>query len=105
MTTITIISYYIIGKFMSLGFFSFIVNLFLLILIKNNIFGSKIKKLVEDLPKNKKNAIFIFIQYFVFVYMLIFVVRYNLTTIYLEPVRVNVVVNGVEAEITGDIYC
>ena len=56
MTTITMIIYYIIGKFMSLGFFSFMANLFLLILIKKNIFGSRIKILVEDIPKSKKNA-------------------------------------------------
>jgi hypothetical protein len=101
--TSTMAIYYIIGKFMSLGFFSFIVNSFLLILIKNNIFGSKIKILVEDIPKNTKKAIFICIQYFIFVYILIFLVRYNITTIYLETVKVNVVVNGVEADITGDI--
>jgi hypothetical protein len=85
-----------------LRFFSFISNLFLLILIKNNIFGYKIKNLVEDIPKNKKNAIFIFIQYFIFVYILIFLVRYNLTTIYLDEVSVNVNLNGVEADVTGD---
>lgn len=103
MTTITMITYYIIGKVMSLGFFSFISNLFLLFLIKKNIFGSEIKNLVEDIPKNNINAIFIFIQYFIFVYILIFLVRYNLTTIYLESVNVNVVVNGVSADITGGV--
>jgi hypothetical protein len=101
--TITMIFYYILGKFMSLGFLSFIANLFLLILIKNNIFGSKIKNLFEDIPKKKINVIFFFIQYFLFVYFLFFLVRYNLTTIYLDTVRVNVTINGVEANITGDI--
>ena len=88
---------------MSLGFFSFMANLFLLILIKKNIFGSRIKNLVEDIPKSKKKAIFIFILYFLFVYILIFLIKYNLTTIYLDTVKVNVVINGVEADITDDI--
>jgi hypothetical protein len=58
-TTITVIFYSIIGKMISLGFFSFIVNSFLLILIEKKVFGSKIKNLVEEISKSKKNAIFI----------------------------------------------
>ena len=90
---------------MSLGFFSFIVNSILLILIDKNIFGSKIKIWVENVfnssSRTRKTAICIY--YFVFVYVLIFVVRYNMSTIYLDTVKVNVVINGVEADITGDI--
>lgn len=99
MTTITMLFYYLIGKFMSLGFFSFIINSLLLILIKKNIFGSNIKNLFEDILNSKVNAIFIYIIYFLFVYVLIFTVRYNMSTIYLDSVKVNVVVNGVNASV------
>jgi hypothetical protein len=95
--------YYIIGKFISLGFFSFIVNSFLLILIEKKVFGSKIKKFLENIFKSKKNAIFIYINYFVFVYVLIFSIKYNMNTIYLDSVNVNVNVNGVNASVTGNI--
>ena len=101
--TTTIIFYYIMGKLMSLGFFSFIVNSFLIILIEKNIFGSKIKNLVENISKSKENKIIFFINYFLFVYILIFTVKYNMSTIYLEPVQVNVIVNGVNTSVTGDI--
>jgi hypothetical protein len=86
-----------------LGFFSFIVNSFLLFLIEKKVFGSKIKKFVENIFKSKKNAIFIYINYFVFVYILIFSIKYNMNTIYLDSVNVNVNVNGVNASVTGDI--
>jgi hypothetical protein len=102
-TTMTMIFYYIIEKFMSLGFFSFIVNAILLILIEKKIFGTKIYNLVKDISKSRKIVIFICIHYFVFIYILIFAVKYNLTTIYLDSVNVNVVVNGVNASVTGDI--
>src|SRR6516225_103331 len=91
------------GRFMSLGFFSFIVNSILLILIDKNIFGSKIKIFVDNIFVSRKTTIFICIYYFVFVYILIFIVRDNMSTIYLETVKVNVVINGVEADISGDI--
>src|ERR1700742_374808 len=103
MITITMMFYYLIGKFLSLGFFSFIINSLLLILIKKNIFGSNIKNLFEDNLNSKVNAIFIYIIYFVFVYVLIFTVRYNMSIIYMDSVNVNVVVNGVSASVTGDI--
>ena len=101
-TTITVIFYSIIGKMISLGFFSFIVNSFLLILIEKKVFGSKIKNLVEEISKSKKNAIFIWINYFVFVYILIFIVKYNINIIYLDTVKVDVTINGVDASITGE---
>lgn len=42
-STIMAIFYFIIKKLMSLGFFSFIVNSFLLILNEKQVFGSKSK--------------------------------------------------------------
>jgi hypothetical protein len=88
---------------MSLGLFSFIVNSFLLILIKNNIFGSNINNLMEDISKNKKYTYIFYIFYFVFVFILIFIIKYNMNTIYLDSVQVNVNINGVNANVTGDI--
>jgi hypothetical protein len=92
-----------IEKFISLGFFSFIVNVILLILIEKKVFGSKIKNLVEEISKSRKKAIFIYIYYFVFVYILFFKIRYSMNIIYLDSVNVNVTVNGVNASVTGDI--
>ena len=94
---------FVSGKFTSLGILSFIVNSILIFLIECKVFGSKIYSLLIEISKTKYNAFLFFINYFVFVYILIFSVRYNLTTIYLDSVNINVVVNGVSAEITGDI--
>jgi hypothetical protein len=86
---------YIIG--LSLGFFSFIINSLLLILIKKNIFGSNIK----NIEISKNNAIIFWINYFVYVYILIFILKYNMSIINLDAV--NVVVDGVSANVSGDI--
>jgi hypothetical protein len=91
------------SHFMSLGLFSFIVNSFLLILIKNNIFGSNINNLMEDISKNIKYTYIFYIFYFVFVFILIFIIKYNMNTIYLDSVQVYVNINGVNANVTGDI--
>src|SRR5579875_4125551 len=97
--TITMIINYIIYKFTFLGFSAFIVNFFLLFLIKNNIFGDKIKYLVENMI-NKK---YFFIKYFVVVFILISIVKYNIKIIYLDEVVVRAVVIGIEVDLTGDI--
>lgn len=99
MITISFICYSI-SRYVSLGIFSFIVNLFLLILIKKNMFGIEIKKVVDEILKNRFSF---YIYYFVFVFIFIFLVKLNLTIIFLDSVDVNLTVNGIDAKVSGDI--
>jgi hypothetical protein len=101
LTTSTMVVTYILGQIMSLGFLSFIINSLLLILIKKNIFGSNIKNLVLEI--SKKNAIILYIHYFVCVFSLIFIFKYNMSIIHLDEVTVDVVVNGVSANLSGEV--
>nr|UEX92945.1 hypothetical protein [Marasmiellus scandens] len=94
---------FVSGKFTSLGILSFIVNSILIFLIECKVFGSKIYSLLIEISKTKYNAFLFFINYFVFVYILILVLKYNINIIYLDEVSVNVTVNGVDANISGDI--
>lgn len=94
---------FVIEKILSIGFFSFIFNSLLLILIKQNFLGSKLKNILENISKSKKNAIVFLINYFLFVYIFIFTVKYNMNTIYTDSVTYNLTLDNMDISITGDL--
>jgi hypothetical protein len=65
---ITMVFYYLMVKIMSLGLFSFIINLFFIILIDKNVFGSKIKNIFVDIIK-KNFFLYIILYLFIFLFL------------------------------------
>lgn len=69
----------LIASLLVVGCVSLIINSFLLILIKKDIFGTEVKNLVLYIPQSNT----FYIKYFLFVYFLFFTVKYNSNSIYL----------------------
>ena len=67
------------------------------------VFGFYFNNLVDYISKSKLNAIYFSINYFLFVYIIIFTVKYNINTIYLDTIDINLTINGIKTNITGDI--